>query len=41
MRSLGWADYLTVQMEANRKIMVASYWVYGLVFLSYLFPIDS
>lgn len=32
MRSLGWADYLTVQMDVNRKVLVASYWVYGLQF---------
>ncbi|KAG5652470.1 hypothetical protein H0H81_004878 [Sphagnurus paluster] len=27
MRSLGWADYLTVQMSPNRKVMKASYWI--------------
>ncbi|KAG6862349.1 hypothetical protein C0995_016047 [Termitomyces sp. Mi166 len=27
MRSLGWADYLTVEMSQNRKIMTVSYWI--------------
>ncbi|KAF5386160.1 hypothetical protein D9615_002363 [Tricholomella constricta] len=27
MRSLGWADYLTVQMDQNRKVMTVSYWI--------------
>ncbi|KAF8070340.1 mediator complex subunit MED14-domain-containing protein [Lyophyllum atratum] len=27
MRSLGWADYLTVQMSQNRKVMTVSYWI--------------
>ncbi|KAG6829450.1 hypothetical protein H0H92_004510 [Tricholoma furcatifolium] len=26
MRSLGWAEYLTVEMSPNRKIMTVSYW---------------
>jgi hypothetical protein len=41
MRSLGWADYLSVQMAANRKSMVASYWMYGRGSLSRLFPTDA
>jgi mediator of RNA polymerase II transcription subunit 14 len=28
MRSLGWADYLKVEMNNNRKSLVVSYWVY-------------
>ncbi|KAJ7072524.1 mediator complex subunit MED14-domain-containing protein [Mycena amicta] len=27
MRSLGWADYLTVSMSDNRKSLTASYWI--------------
>ncbi|RDB24861.1 Mediator of RNA polymerase II transcription subunit 14 [Hypsizygus marmoreus] len=27
MRSLGWADYLTVQMSPDRKMMTVSYWI--------------
>jgi mediator of RNA polymerase II transcription subunit 14 len=28
MRSLGWSDYLTVEMARDRKSFAASYWVY-------------
>jgi mediator of RNA polymerase II transcription subunit 14 len=28
MRSLGWADYLSVKMADNRKSFTASYWLY-------------
>ncbi|KDR75325.1 hypothetical protein GALMADRAFT_249364 [Galerina marginata CBS 339.88] len=27
MRSLGWADYLTIQMSSDRKSLRASYWI--------------
>ncbi|KAG5717326.1 Mediator of RNA polymerase II transcription subunit 14, partial [Termitomyces sp. T112] len=27
MRSLGWADYLTIEMSQNRKVMTVSYWI--------------
>ncbi|GLB37299.1 putative MED14-domain-containing protein [Lyophyllum shimeji] len=27
LRSLGWADYLTVQMSQNRKVLTVSYWI--------------
>lgn len=27
MRSLGWADYLTIEMTQNRKVMTVSYWM--------------
>ncbi|KAG5646818.1 hypothetical protein DXG03_002195 [Asterophora parasitica] len=27
MRSLGWAEYLNVQMSPNRKVMAVSYWI--------------
>ncbi|KAM6502426.1 Mediator complex subunit MED14 domain containing protein [Amanita muscaria] len=27
MRSLGWADYLTIRMSPDRKSLVASYWI--------------
>ncbi len=28
MRSLGWAEYMRVQMTADRKQLTVSYWVY-------------
>jgi mediator of RNA polymerase II transcription subunit 14 len=31
MRSLGWADYLKIEMTNNRKTLVASYWMYVLL----------
>lgn len=31
MRSLGWADYLKVEMTNERKTLIVSYWVYVLV----------
>ncbi|PFH52047.1 hypothetical protein AMATHDRAFT_74540 [Amanita thiersii Skay4041] len=27
MRSLGWADHLSIRMSANRKILTVSYWI--------------
>jgi hypothetical protein len=43
MRSLGWADYLKVEMTNNRKTLTASYWMFvsstvGLVFQLILNP---
>lgn len=32
MRSLGWAEYLRVQLSADRKTLSVSYWMYGLLF---------
>ena len=28
MRSLGWADFLKVEMSGDHKTLVVSYWVY-------------
>lgn len=32
MRSLGWADYLKVDMTNDRKTLTISYWMYGMLF---------
>ena len=28
MRSLGWAEYLKIEMTNNRKTLIASYWMF-------------
>jgi len=37
MRSLGWADFLKVEMRDGRKTLAVSYWMSGLPF-SYVIP---
>lgn len=38
MRSLGWAEFLKVEMRDGRKTLAVSYWMYGPQFIDH-FPV--
>ena len=41
MRSLGWADYLKVDMSNDRKTLTISYWMYAAFFCIIETYVDS